>query len=141
FVSDTRLTAAIPASDLAAVGTPQVTAFTPAPGGGTSAAQTFTVVQAPTLTVSATSVTVGSSVTATLTSGLGGSTDYIALAATSAPNNSYIQYVYVGAGVTTRTWTVTMPNTAGAYEFRLFPNNGIVRAATSPTVTVTPPPN
>jgi len=43
FVSPTQLTAAIPAGDLAAAGTPAVTVFTPAPGGGTSNAQTFTV--------------------------------------------------------------------------------------------------
>src|SRR5262249_25683292 len=66
----------------------------------------------------------------------GGSTDWIALASTSAPNTSYLQYVYVGAGVTTRTWTVTMPTTPGTYEFRLFLNNGYTRAATSPAVTV-----
>jgi hypothetical protein len=43
FVSATQLTAAIPASDLAAAGTAQVTVFTPAPGGGTSSARSFTV--------------------------------------------------------------------------------------------------
>jgi hypothetical protein len=43
FVSSTQLTAAIPASDIAAAGTAQVTVFNPTPGGGTSAAQTFTI--------------------------------------------------------------------------------------------------
>src|SRR5262249_56442780 len=43
FVSGTQLTAAIPASDLAASGTAQVTVFTPAPGGGTSSALPFTI--------------------------------------------------------------------------------------------------
>jgi uncharacterized protein (TIGR03437 family) len=43
FVSSTQLTAAIPASDVATVGTAQVTVFNPAPGGGTSAALTFTI--------------------------------------------------------------------------------------------------
>ena len=38
--------------------------------------------------------------------------------------------------MTTRTWTVTVPPTPGPYEFRLFLDNGFVRAATSPTVTV-----
>jgi len=51
FVSATRLTAAIPAADVAATGTASVTVVTPAPGGGTSAAQTFTINNpAPTLT-------------------------------------------------------------------------------------------
>jgi hypothetical protein len=42
----------------------------------------------------------------------------------------------VGSGVSTRTWTVTMPSTPGTYEFRLFLNNGYTRGATSPPVTV-----
>src|SRR5439155_152764 len=43
FVSSTQLQAAIDASDIVAAGTAQVTVVTPAPGGGTSAAQTFTI--------------------------------------------------------------------------------------------------
>jgi len=42
-VSATRLTAAIPASDIAASSTAQITVFSPAPGGGTSSAQPFVV--------------------------------------------------------------------------------------------------
>src|SRR5205807_1881371 len=77
---------------------------------------------APALTVSATGVTGGSSVTATLTGGLGGAVDWLGLAAVGAPESSYLQWTYVGAGVTTRAWPVTMPATGGAYEFRLFLN-------------------
>jgi hypothetical protein len=43
FVSGTQLTAAIPASDIAATGTLNVTVLTPAPGGGTSSASPLTV--------------------------------------------------------------------------------------------------
>ncbi|MBI4166496.1 MAG: pre-peptidase C-terminal domain-containing protein [Acidobacteria bacterium] len=51
FVSATRLTAAIPASDLTSGATVNVTVFNPAPGGGVSGAATFTVNNpAPTLT-------------------------------------------------------------------------------------------
>jgi len=92
----------------------------------------------PVLTVSTTTAAPGQQVTVTLTNGLGGSTDWLAFALTGAANNSYLQWVYVGAGVTTRNWTVTMPAGAGTYEFRLFLNNGYTRAATSPPVTVTP---
>src|SRR5207248_2725073 len=42
-VSGTQLTAAIAATDIATVGTAQVTVFSPAPGGGTSNPQTFTI--------------------------------------------------------------------------------------------------
>jgi subtilisin family serine protease len=140
FIGATQLQAAIPAGDLAAAGTADVTVFTPAPGGGTSDPLTFTVTVAPSLAVSAPSVVGGNQVTVTLTNGLGGTTDWLAFAATGAANNSYVQFVYVGAGVTDRTWTVTAPTTEGTYEFRLFKQASFVRLATSPTVTVTAPP-
>jgi len=89
------------------------------------------------IAVSATSVGPGADVTATLTNAPGGQSDWLALASTSAANTSYISFIYVGAGVTTRTWAVKMPTTPGTYEFRLFANNGYTRLATSPTVTVT----
>ncbi|MCG3159389.1 MAG: hypothetical protein JMDDDDMK_00375 [Acidobacteria bacterium] len=43
FGGATQLTAQVPANLVASAGTAQVTVFTPAPGGGTSAAQTFTI--------------------------------------------------------------------------------------------------
>jgi len=136
FVSSTQLQAAVGPSDIAAAGTAQVTVQSPAPGGGTSAPVAFTITSPPILSVSATTVSGGAAVTVTLTNAPGGNTDWLALAATTAVNSSYLQYTYVGSGVTTRTWTVTMPATAGTYEFRLFLNNGYTRAATSPPITV-----
>lgn len=58
WVSATQLTAALPAGDVAAAGTHDVTVFTTTPGGGTSNAQVFTVsstpdTQAPVVTVTA----------------------------------------------------------------------------------------
>jgi hypothetical protein len=93
----------------------------------------------PMLTVNTTNVVAGGTVTVTLTGGLGGSTDWLALARAGEANTVYLQWTYVGAGVTTRTWTVMMPATTGTYEFRLFLNNGYARAATSPTVTTISP--
>jgi hypothetical protein len=43
YVSAAQLTAAITAADIAAAGTANVTVTTPAPGGGTSGAATFTI--------------------------------------------------------------------------------------------------
>ncbi len=43
YLSPTRLTVPIPASDIATAGTAHVTVFNPGPGGGESNAQTFTV--------------------------------------------------------------------------------------------------
>jgi hypothetical protein len=136
FVSSTQLRAAIAAADIAAVGQSAVTVSTPAPGGGFSSAVAFAATPPPALTVSATSVAPGASVTMTLTNGTGGPQAWLALAPTSAANGSYVTFTYVGGGVTSRTWTVTMPSTAAAYEFRLFLDNGYTRVATSPTVTV-----
>jgi subtilisin family serine protease len=136
FVSNTQLRAQIAAADVATVGTAQVSVSTPPPGGGTSGSLTLTIAPAPTLSVSTTQAAPGSSVTVTLSGGFGGATDWIAFAPTSAPNTSYLAYVYIGVGITTRTWTVTAPSTPGTYEFRLFPNNSYSRAATSVTVTV-----
>ena len=89
----------------------------------------------PVLTVSATGVAAGNPVTVTLTNGLGGANDWLAIAATGSPDSSYVQWIYVGSGITTRTWTVNAPPTAGTYEFRLF-RSGSIRVATSPAVTV-----
>ena len=47
FVSATQLLAAISATDIAAAGTAMVTVFNPAPGGGTSNPQSFSIVSAP----------------------------------------------------------------------------------------------
>lgn len=43
FNNANQLTVTVPASDVSVAGTAQVTVFTPAPGGGTSNAQTFTI--------------------------------------------------------------------------------------------------
>jgi len=70
YVSATQLTAAIAAADLAAAGTVPVTVVNPAPGGGTSNAQTFTITNpVPTTTglSPATAVAGGSGFTLTVT--------------------------------------------------------------------------
>ena len=136
FVSATQLQAAIGAGDIAAAGSASVTVFSPSPGGGTSATLPFTIRTTPVLAVSSTSVSGGGSVTVTLTNGTGGGGDWIALAGVGTANSTYVQYTYVGAGVTTRTWTVNAPPNPGQYEFRLFENYGYTRLATSPAVTV-----
>jgi hypothetical protein len=47
YVSGTRLSATVPAADIAAVGTASITVYNAAPGGGTSSAQTFTITPTP----------------------------------------------------------------------------------------------
>jgi hypothetical protein len=138
FVSAAQLRASIAAGDLASSGTVPVTVQSPTPGGGTSNAVSFTVDPPPRLTVSATTIAPGASVTVTLVGSWGAFGDWLALAASGAPDWSYVNSIYVGTGVTTRTWTVTMPSTPGTYEFRLFLANSYSRGATSPPVTVVP---
>jgi hypothetical protein len=138
YRSSTQVSAALLANDVASTGTHAIAVVTPAPGGGTSNAATLTVGGSAALTVSATQVSRGTAVTMTLSSGPGGATDWLALALTGMPNTTYLTWTYVGAGVTTRQWTVPMPTAPGPYEFRLFARNGSTRLATSPPVTVAP---
>ena len=58
LVSSTQLTASILASDIATAGTDPVTVTNPAPGGGTTTAQNFTVTSSSSLTVSGSAATV-----------------------------------------------------------------------------------
>ena len=51
YVNDTRLTASIPAADIATAGSASVTVFNPTPGGGTSNAATFSINSNPTPTI------------------------------------------------------------------------------------------
>jgi len=140
FISTTQIRAAIGAADIVSTGTAQVAVRTPSPGGGTSGSLTMTIAVPPSLTPSATSVAAGTAVTVMLVGGAGGSSDWLALAPAGAPDTSYVQWTYVGAGVSDRAWTVVAPSTTGQYEFRLFLNNAFIRAATSPPITVTTPP-
>src|SRR5207247_4156312 len=132
FVSPTQLSATILASDIAAGGALSITAFTPAPGGGTSNALTLTVT-GPSLAVSASTAPPGSTITATLSNPPTTPSSWPSLAAVRAANSSHPQYVFLDAlpGTTTKTWSVTLPATLGQYEVRLF--NGLTyhRAATS----------
>ena len=136
----TQLTASIPASDIASAGTASITVATPAPGGGTSNAQTLTIT-GPGLAVSATTGPPGSALTVTLSNPPATASSWLAFAAVGAANPSYLQYVFLDTlpGTTTKTWTVTLPAALGPYEVRLFEGLTYNRVATSPTVTVTAP--
>ena len=78
-----------------------------------------------------TSVAGNTPVTVTLSNGLGGSTDWLGVAATGAPDTSYLQWTYVGTGVTKPDVDHQhASNALGRYEFRLF-KSGYTRVATS----------
>jgi Subtilase family len=142
FGSSNQLTVAVQASDVANAGSAPVQVTNPGTCTGgvcASNAVNLTVTGGgPTLTVNTTSVPPGGSLTVTLTNGPGGPTDWLALTAAGNPDTPghFPIWTYVGAGVTSRTWTITAPTTPGQYEFRLFINDVYIRVATSPTVTV-----
>jgi hypothetical protein len=134
FVSPTQLSATILVSDLGSSGALSITVFTPAPGGGTSAAQSLTIT-GPGVAVSATSVQPAGAITATISNSPSDGA-WVALAVVGSPTNTYLQYTFVAAGVSNRTWDVIMPTTPGSYEFRLLFINTYTVAARSPVVTV-----
>jgi len=104
YVSATQLTAAIPASDIAAAGTASVTVFNSGPGGGESNAQTFTInpyVPPPTRIVSSTWYL------AEGTTSWGFST-YITIQNPNASNLS-ANVTYMPTGAANKTETVNLP--------------------------------
>jgi subtilisin family serine protease len=138
YAGPTALTVQVPATDLATTASSlSLRVVTPQPGGGASDVLTVPLTQ-PQLAVSAARITGGRTVTVTLTDGAGGPSDWLAVAPEGAPATTYAQWTYVGAGLSTRSWTVTLA-TAGRFEFRLFHANGFTRMATSPVVLVDPP--
>jgi hypothetical protein len=89
------------------------------------------------VTLSTASAAPGTVVTATLNNGLGGPSDFLALAVTTAANTTYLRWMPVPTGVMGTTWSFPLPRIAGTYEVRLFTNGGSVRLATSPSVSAT----
>jgi uncharacterized delta-60 repeat protein len=76
--------------------------------------------------------------TVTFSNGTTSSGAWVGLYASSAADGAYLTYQYTG-GVATGSLTFTMPETTGAYNFRLFADGGYTRIATSPDFTVSYP--
>jgi hypothetical protein len=142
FVNATQLRAAIPASDIAAGESAQVTVVNPA-GGGTSNPLTFTINV--NLSVSPTTIQVGGTVTATW-SGIANptATDWIGLYNPTFGNTTFIDWFYVscsktpGSARASGSCAFTVPTTLapGTYELRLLANDGYVLLAPAVTFTV-----
>jgi hypothetical protein len=110
----------------------------------TSATITVTAAAAPSITLSATSVVRGATVTATIANGPGTAGDWVGLFSASAADGTYVDWKYLngaqtrpGSGVTGAAVTFTMPATPGTYNVRFFLNDTITKLATSATITVT----
>jgi hypothetical protein len=89
----------------------------------------------PAISVSSQIVTGGTSMSATLTNAPGDPFDWLAYAPVGSPDGDYWDWTYVAGGVTTYTWTFTVPAIPGTYEIRLILHGG-TRVATSPPITV-----
>jgi hypothetical protein len=83
YISSTQLTAAITAADIASAGTAQVTVVDPAPGGGTSNAQTFTITTSPVPTTTSLSPS---------TAAAGGAAFTLTVNGTGFVSNSVVQW-------------------------------------------------
>jgi hypothetical protein len=133
YVSATQLTAAITAADIATTGSASVTVFTPAPGGGTSNAQTFTI-SSPTNPVPATTGLSPASTTA------GGAAFTLTINGSSFVNGSTVQWngtsrstTYVSATQLTAAITAADIATAGSASVTVFtpaPGGGTSNAQT-----------
>lgn len=133
FVSTTRLTATIPAADIATAGTAQVTVFNPAPGGGTSNAQTFTITQATNPLPTTTSLTPASTVA-------GGAAFTLTVNGTNFVNGSTVRWngadrttTFVSANQLTAAITaadIAAAGTAAVTVFTAAPGGGTSNAQT-----------
>ena len=97
----------------------------------------------PTVTLNTATVTPGSAIGFTVSSGPANPTDWVGLYASAAADTGYIDWVYLngsqtapGTGVSTATLQFTAPATLGTYTVRLFSNDGYTKLATSGPVTV-----
>ncbi|MDJ0938860.1 MAG: hypothetical protein QNJ00_03775 [Woeseiaceae bacterium] len=50
--------------------------------------------------------------------------DWLSISALGSSDYSYLTYVYVGSGQTSKVWTRWVAYAPGAYEYRLYENNG-----------------
>jgi hypothetical protein len=112
----------------------------------TSATITVTATAPPTLTLSATTILPGGTVTATIVNGPGNAGDWLGLLGASAADGAYVAWKYLNgtqfrpaSGVTGAAVAFTMPATPGAYNVRFFLNDSWAKLATSATITVTAP--
>src|SRR5438477_8366244 len=128
FVSSTQLTAIVPAANVAAVGTASVTVVNPAPGGGTSNAQTFTINPPPPVIQPPFTATgqVGVAFSYTIT-------------ATNSPTSYNATSLPAGLSVNTSTGVISgTPTTAGTYTVTISATNAGGTGSHTLTLTINP---
>jgi fibronectin type 3 domain-containing protein len=97
------------------------------------AAATYTLSASPTSVAPGDTITVNWTAPAGHAAGSGG--DWIGMYAVGSSNYPYLAYQWVGSGASGSV-TFTAPSAPGSYEFRYFPNDGMILAATSNGVQV-----
>ncbi|MDR3590666.1 MAG: fibronectin type III domain-containing protein, partial [Negativicutes bacterium] len=125
FVNSAQLTAAVPASKLSSAGTVSVTVFNPAPGGGSSLAQTFTL-NNPLPVLSSLSPTTRATGTPAFTLSVSGSS--FAPGAIVRWNSSDLPSTFVNSGLLTAAvpaTDLTNPGTAVISVFNPAPGGGL----------------
>src|SRR5205809_1026453 len=134
FVSSIQLTAVVPAANVAAVGTASVTVVNPAPGGGTSNAQTFTINPPPPVITSPTTATGQVAVAFSYN-----------ITATNSPTSYNATVLPAGvlpAGLSVNTSTGVIsgtPTTAGTYNVTISATNAGGTGGATLTLTINPP--
>jgi hypothetical protein len=133
YVSSTQLTAAILASDIVTAGTATVTVFTPAPGGGTSNPQTFTINAAnnpvPTTTsLSPSSATAGGSAFTLTVNGSGFINSSVVQWKGSSRTTTYVSPTQLTAAILAS--DITSAGTATVTVFNPTPGGGTSNAQT-----------
>jgi hypothetical protein len=111
-----------------------------------SAAASIDVLAQPRIAVSATAVTVGDTVTASIANWPAHPWDWVGLFPVGGGAVQRVSYQFLNASTTAPTSAMPvstlafrMPSTAGTYELRLFRNNSYLLLATSPSIVVTAP--
>src|SRR5271155_4740448 len=92
-------------------------------------------------------VTQGAALAIAVANGPGNTTDWVGLAAAGTPDSSYISWYYLdgtqsapAVGLTAATVMMTAPAANGAYEARLYPNNGYTATARASFTVASPAP-
>src|SRR5438477_8002068 len=130
FVSSIQLTAVVPAANVAAVGTASVTVVNPAPGGGTSNAQTFTINPPPPVISSPTTATGQVAVAFSYN-----------ITATNNPTSFNATGLPAGLTVNTSTGLISgTPTTAGTYTVTISATNAGGTGSATLTLTIKPAP-
>jgi hypothetical protein len=98
---------------------------------------------APRITPAATTVVHGTSVNVTFANGPAGPTDWVALYPLGAAQSAMVDWKYLnglqaapGTGLSSGSFSFTMPNTPGAYQLVYYANNGWGFVARSAVITV-----